>query len=86
MTQNRVISNIFNIRNLFRISVLTWCQMSKIPAVAYVCFSSSFVTDSSSVKPYVQLVSKFPFKLLKEKPDFTCTSYKGHEVASNVYM
>lgn len=67
-------------------AILTWCQISRVPAVAYVCFTRSFEMDSCSVKPFSQLISRLPFKLLKEKPDFTHKTYNKHKVSSNVYM
>ncbi|PSN30736.1 hypothetical protein C0J52_26330 [Blattella germanica] len=65
--------------------VLTWCEMSKVAAVVYVCFAHSFEVDSRSVNLFSEIVSKLPFRLLKDKPNFTCR-YSGPEVASNLYM
>lgn len=66
--------------------VLTWCQIFKIPAVLYVCYTRSYEVDSNSVKLFLELFSKLPFKLLKEKPNFTNRLYSGPEISSTLYM
>jgi hypothetical protein len=68
------------------ISVLTWCQTFKIPAVMYVCYTRNYEVNSDSVKLFLQLFSKLPFKLLKEKPNFTNKLCGGPEISSTLYM
>ncbi|XP_069696535.1 proteasome assembly chaperone 1-like [Periplaneta americana] len=66
--------------------VLTWCQVFKIPAVLYICYARNYEVDSNSVKLFCQLFCKMPFKLLKEKPDFTHKLSTAPEFSSNLYM
>ncbi|XP_021938278.1 proteasome assembly chaperone 1-like isoform X2 [Zootermopsis nevadensis] len=67
-------------------AVLTWCQTFKIPAVLYICYARNYEVDSDSVKLFVHLFSKLPFKLLKEKPNFTNKLCGGSEISSTLYL
>jgi proteasome assembly chaperone 1 len=68
-------------------ALLSYCQIFKIPAVLYVVYADSFIADSITAQPLIQLFSKLQINLLKkDKLTFKKRSYYGAEIESNLYM
>ncbi|CAG2060151.1 unnamed protein product [Timema podura] len=62
---------------------LSWCQVFKVPAVAYILYTDCEQVDSITTEPLRQLVSKLPVKLPQKSLVF---SNERITRTSNLYM